>query len=146
MALTLEEFTKRYKLGIKQMYIEPGTSRFPRTILIPECPKCGNYLFLYNAELKPDPFIGVKVRARILENKIDNDEDQWLVTCWTDDCDFFIRLDENELARCPECNRYCMEKYALYDHMRFQCTRKAAAIESLRKVGVDMYIGGLDAV
>ena len=58
-------------------------------------------------------------------------------------CDYFIEFDEAELAKCPECSRYALELYSLYDHMRYQCTRKAQDKETLIAAGCGMYIGDL---
>ena len=50
-------------------------------------------------------------------------------------------LTKKDLTQCPECKKHFMEKYALYDHMRFQCTKKTREKNALVKAGVQMYIG-----
>jgi hypothetical protein len=71
---------------------------------------------------------------------------QWLGTCWTDNCDFHVDLDEKELVTCPECNRFFMEYYSLYDHMKFQCTAAAKDNKMIREAGAGMYIADLVAL
>lgn len=142
MALTLEEFEKKYGIAFKQMEIEKGVSISPRTILVPKCPECGGTLYLYHPEKKTDPFIWYKVTDGVLKDKLIIISG-WIATCWTDNCDFYLEFDEEELAQCPECKRFTLDLYSLYDHMRFQCSRKAQERETLQKAGCDMYIGDL---
>ena len=142
MPLTLEEFEKKYNIVYKQQDIEEGVSIYPRTILVPKCPDCGKTLYLYHPEKKLDPFITFKITDGILKNKLKG-ESKWIAACWTNNCEFFIEFPEEELARCPECSRYALELYSLYDHMRFQCTRNAQKREVLEEAGVGMYIGDL---
>ena len=142
MGLSLEEFAKKHKLKLKNMTIDKVISQFPRTILIPECPKCNNNLFLSHPEYRPDPFIEVKRENGTFGTKYPHNR-RWLVSCWTVDCDFYIALTKKDLVQCPECKQYYMDLYSLYDHMRFQCTRKAQEKESLVAAGCGMYIGDL---
>ncbi|UCH88850.1 MAG: hypothetical protein JSV49_11515 [Thermoplasmata archaeon] len=142
MPLTMEEFQERYKVTYKNMEIEEGVSIYPRTILVPKCPECGSTIYLYHSEKKMDTFMGYKIKDGILKDQV-TEEPQWLATCWTDNCPFVIILEENDLARCPECGRFALELYSLYDHMRFQCTRKAQEKETMKSAGVDRYFGDL---
>jgi hypothetical protein len=142
MALTLEEFEERFGIKYKQMDIEEGVSIYPRTILVPKCPECGSNLYLYHHEKKLDPFITHKLSDGILNDRVE-DKTRWIAACWTENCEFFLVFDEADLAKCPECNRFALELYSLYDHMRFQCTRKAQEKESLVAAGCGMYIGSL---
>jgi ssDNA-binding Zn-finger/Zn-ribbon topoisomerase 1 len=142
MAYTLEEFMKKFEINYEQMDIEEGVSVYPRTILVPKCPECGGTLYLYHPEKKMDPFIGHKVTDGILQAKLGG-ETKWLATCWTNNCPFYAKFKEEELARCPECSRFALELFSLYDHMRFQCTKKAQEKETLEKAGVGMYISDL---
>ncbi len=137
--LSLEAFAKKHKLKITTMQIDEGVSKFPRVIRLPECPKCNNYLFLYNPLYKRDPFISSKITEGVLQEKV-SEAQEWLMACWTLECDFFIELEAAELAICPECNKYYAEKYSLFDHMRFQCTKKAADRETIIKAGVGEYL------
>jgi len=142
MALTMEEFEKKFGIKYKQMDIDEGVSIYPRTILVPKCPECGGTLYLYHHQKKLDPFIAYKINDGVLKDHSISDED-WLVTCWTNNCEFLLKLSETELAKCPECGRFALELYSLYDHMRFQCTRKAQERETLKAAGCEMYIGDL---
>jgi hypothetical protein len=142
MGLSLEEFTKKHKLKLKNLTIDKVVSPFPRTILIPECPKCKNNLFLSHPEYRADPFIEAKREDGTFGTKYPHNR-KWLVSCWTVECDFYIALTKKELIQCPECKLYYMDLYSLYDHMRFQCTRAARTPEMLKKAGVDKYLGGL---
>jgi len=145
MGLSLEKFTKKFGLKIKTLTIEESVSPYPRTVLLPECPKCKNNLFLSHPEYRPDPFIESKRNAGIFGTKFPKHR-KWIVACWTFDCDFYIALLMKDLLQCPECNRYYLDEYSLYDHMRYQCTQKARTPEMLRKAGVDKYMGGLMVV
>ena len=145
MGLSLEEFAKKHKLKLKNMTIDEVVSPFPRTILLPECPKCKNNLFLSHPEIRPDPFIETKRDEGTFGTKYPNRR-KWLVACWTADCNFYITLTKSDLVQCPVCKQYYMDLYSLYDHMRFQCTRAAGTPEMLKKAGADKYLGGLMAV
>lgn len=145
MGLSLEEFAKKHGLGIKSLTIDEAVSPYPRTVLLPECPKCKNNLFLSHPEYRADPFIEKKRDAGIFGVKYPGNR-KWLVACWTYNCDFHIALLKKDLVRCPECKQYYMDQYSLYDHMRFQCTRNARTPEMLKKAGVDKYLGGLMVV
>jgi hypothetical protein len=145
MGLSIEEFTKKYGLKIKTMTIDKVVSAYPRTILLPECPKCKNNLFLTHPEYRPDPFIESKRDEGVFGVKFPKNR-KWLVACWTVGCDFYIALRKSDLVQCPECNRYFMDLYSLYDHMRYQCTQRAREPQTLRKAGVDKYLGGLMVV
>jgi hypothetical protein len=142
MGLSLEEFAKKHGLKLKSMAIDEAVSPYPRTILLPECPKCKNNLFLSHPEYRPDPFIEAKRDEGIFGKRYPNNR-KWLVGCWTGDCGFHIRLLKSEIVQCPECKRYYMDLYSLYDHMRYQCTRKARTIDLLKKAGCDKYSAGL---
>jgi len=145
MGLSLEEFARKHGLKLKNLTIEIVVSPYPRTILIPECPKCKNNLFLSHPEIRPDPFIERKRTEGIFGVKYPKNR-RWIVACWTADCDFYIALTKKELVQCPECKRFYMDEYSLYDHMRFQCTRAARTEQMLKKAGVDKYLGGLMVV
>lgn len=145
MGLTLEEFVQKHGLKIRSMTIDESVSPYPRTILLPQCPKCSNNLFLSHPEYRPDPFIEAKRDDGVFGKKYPQNR-KWIVACWTDECDFYITLLKSDLVQCPECNRYYMDIYSLYDHMRFQCTRKARTPEMLKKAGCDKYTGGLMVV
>ena len=142
MGLSLEEFAIKYKLKLKNLTIDKVVSPYPRTILIPECPKCQNNLFLSHPEYRADPFIEAKRVDGTFGAKYPHNR-KWLVSCWTIECDFHISLTKKDLVQCPECKRYYMDLYSLYDHMRFQCTRAAKTPEMLKKAGVDKYLDGL---
>jgi hypothetical protein len=145
MGLTLEEFAEKYKLKLKSMTIDEVVSPFPRTILIPECPKCKNNIFLSHPEYRPDPFIESKRDEGVFGSKYPQNR-KWLAACWTAECDFFIALRKSDLVQCPECKRYYLDMYSLYDHMRYQCTRAARTPKMLKKAGCDKYLGGLMVV
>jgi ribosomal protein S27AE len=142
MGYTLLEFLKNHGLNKKSLDIDESVSPFPRTIQLPECPKCGNNLFLSHPNYKPDPFIENKRQEGIYGAKYPKNR-KWLVGCWTGNCNFSIPLTKNDLVQCPECKRHFMEDYSLYDHMRYQCTRSARSPEMLKKAGVERYLGGL---
>jgi len=142
MGLSLEEFAKKYKLKLKSMTIDKVVSPYPRTILLPECPKCKNNLFLSHPMHRPDPFIEDKRTGGVFGVKYPKNR-KWLVACWTDKCDFYVALKKSDLVQCPECKRYFLDKYSLYDHMSYQCTRNAKTYEQLKKAGVDKYKAGL---
>jgi hypothetical protein len=142
MGLSLDKFAKKYGLKLKSMTIDEAVSPYPRTIQLPECPKCKNNLFLSHPLHRPDPFIESKRNDGVYGSKYPHNR-KWLVGCWTDGCDFYIALKLQDLVRCPECKMYYMDEYSLYDHMRYQCSRKARTPEMLRKAGVDRYLGGL---
>jgi hypothetical protein len=143
MPLTLEEFQKKYGINYKQMDIQEGVSIYPRTIMVPKCPECGGTLYLYHCEKKLDPFITYKVNEGVLKDSACSEGPKWLATCWTNNCSYFVEFEEAELAHCPECKRYALELYSLYDHMKYQCTRNAQKRETLEAAGVGMYIGDL---
>jgi len=145
MGLSLEDFAAKYGLKLKTMYIDEAVSPFPRKILLPECPKCKNNLFLSHPEYKADPFIESKRESGIFGKKYPNNR-KWLVACWTSECDFHIALRKADLVQCPECKRHFMDEYSLYDHMRYQCTRNASTLEMLKQAGVDHYHAGLMVV
>ena len=145
MGLSLEAFAKKYGLKLKSMQIDETVSPFPRVILLPECPKCGNNLFLTHPIYRRDPFIEAKRDDGVYKVKYPQRR-KWLVGCWTNDCDFYIALTKKDLVQCPECKRYYLDEYSLYDHMRYQCTKKASSPEMLKKAGVDKYLGGLMVV
>ena len=145
MGLSLEAFTKKHGIKTKQLTIDEAVSPYPRTILLPECPKCKNNLFLSHPEYRADPFIEAKRDDGIFGVKFPKNR-KWLVACWTNDCDFYIPLVRSDLVQCPECKRYYMDEYSLYDHMRYQCTRKAKTPEMLKTAGVEKYMGGLMVV
>jgi len=127
------------------MQIDESVSKYPRVIRLPGCPKCGNYLFLYHPIRKRDPFIRAKVMEGVLKDKI-FEHQEWFMSCWTPECDFFITLEKDDLAECPECNKYYAENYSLYDHMRYQCTKKAADRETIIKAGVGEYLQEMQIV
>lgn len=137
--ISIEEFAEKHGTGIKTMTIEPGVSDHPREIRIPQCPQCGGPLFLSHPVHRPDMNIEAKREAGPLADKV-MDNQLWLGSCWTAECDFFIAFRLSDLLQCPECGRHCMEGYTLYDHMRYQCTKKAARPESLRRAGVEKYM------
>jgi len=145
MAKSLEELAEKNGWEIGTMHIDNVVSPFPRDIRIPLCPKCGSYLFLFHSEKKQDPFIGAKVIAGILAERNIKPR-SWIATCWTENCDYFLVFKQKDLATCPECNRYFMEYYSLYDHMKFQCTDRAKDNQLIRKAGADMYIADLVAL
>lgn len=145
MGVSLEKFAEEYGLNLKTITIDETVSDNPRTILIPECPKCKNNLFLTHPEYRADPFIESKRNEGIFGVKYPGHR-KWLVSCWTANCDFYIALIKKDLVQCPECKRYFLEEYSLYDHMRFQCTRNARTPEMLKSAGVDKYLGGLMVV
>jgi hypothetical protein len=142
MVYTLQEFSKKYNLKIKLMDIDRAVSPYPRTILLTECPKCKNNLFLSHPMHRPDPFIELKREEGIYGVKYPKNR-RWLVSCWTNNCDFYIALSVKDLAQCPECKQYFIDDYSLYDHMRFQCTRRARTLDMLKKANVDKYMGAL---
>ena len=142
MGYTLDEFLKKFELKLKTMDIDETVSPFPRKILLPECPKCKNNLFLSHPIKKPDPFIESKREEGIFGEKLTK-RNRWIIACWTANCDFVIPLKQKELLQCPECKQYYLNDYSLYDHMRFQCTDKAQSTEMLKKAGVEKYAGGL---
>jgi hypothetical protein len=145
MGLSLEAFAAKYGLKLKSMAIDEVVSPFPRTILLPECPKCQNNLFLSHPEHRPDPFIENKRDDGVFGTKYPKRR-KWLVGCWTADCDFHIALKKSDLVQCPECKRHFMDQYSLYDHMRYQCTHEARTDEMLKKAGVEKYHAGLMVV
>ncbi len=145
MGLPLDVFAKKYGLRIKSMNIDNSVSDFPRTILLPECPKCKNNLFLSHPTYRADPFIEHKRAAGVFGCKYPMHR-RWLLACWTAVCDFFIALRIEDLVQCPECKKYFAEEYTLFDHMRYQCTSNARSIEMLKKAGVEKYMGGLMVV
>ena len=142
MGLSLQKFAEKYNLKIKSMNIEKCVSPYPRKILLPECPQCKNNLFLSHPEYRPDPFIEVKRNDGVFGVKYPKNR-KWLVACWTQDCNFFISLLKKDLVQCPECKRYYLDEYSLYDHMCYQCTQAARSEEMLKKAGVDKYHAGL---
>ena len=142
MGYSLEDFAQKFKVRIKSMKIDESVSPYPRTILLPQCPKCGSNLFLSHPTYRPDPFIEIKRREGMFGKKFPNNR-RWLMSCWTYECDFYIALLQSDLVQCPECKRHFAEEYTLCDHMRFQCTRRAQSPEMLKKAGVDKYLGGL---
>ncbi|MCK5561762.1 MAG: hypothetical protein KAJ51_14270 [Thermoplasmata archaeon] len=127
------------------MQIDDSISQYPRLIRLPECPACGNYLFLYHPIRKRDPFIASKVIEGVLKESV-GEAQEWIVACWTTDCDFFLSIAQDDLAECPECKKRFAETYSLYDHMRFQCTKKAAARETIKKAGAGEYLGEMQTV
>ncbi len=145
MGLSIEKFAEKYNLKLKTLTIDEVVSPYPRTILIPECPKCKNNLFLSHPEYRGDPFIERKRMDGVFGAKYPKRR-KWIVACWTSGCDFYIALTKKDLVQCPICKHYFMDEYSLYDHMRFQCTRKARTPEMLKKAGVDKYLGGLMVV
>ena len=145
MGFSLEEFANKHGLKLKTLTIDKVVSPFPRKILLPECPKCKNNLFLSHPEFRPDPFIENKRVEGVFGSKYPKHR-KWIVACWTAACDFYIVLTKKDLVQCPECKLYYMDQYSLYDHMRFQCTRAARTPEMLKKAGVDKYLGGLMAI
>ena len=72
MGLSLEDFAAKYGLKLKTMNIDEAVSPFPRKILLPECPKCKNNLFLSHPELKADPFIETKRESGVFGKKYPN--------------------------------------------------------------------------
>ena len=44
MGLSIEEFARKHGLKLKNLTIEIVVSPYPRTILIPECPKCKRWI------------------------------------------------------------------------------------------------------
>jgi hypothetical protein len=145
MGLSLEDFAKKHGLKLKTLKIDEVVSPFPRTIILPECPKCKNNLFLSHPEYRADPFIEAKRDDGVFGPKFPKRR-KWLVSCWTVECDFYIALTKAELVQCPECKRHFMDNYSLYDHMRYQCTHRARTIDMLKKAGVDKYAAGLMVV
>jgi hypothetical protein len=145
MGLSLEAFAKKYGLNLKSMNIDESVSPYPRKILLPECPKCKNNIFLSHPEQRADPFIETKREQGIFGSKYPKHR-KWLAACWTSSCDFYLALKKTDLVQCPVCKRYYLDEYSLYDHMSYQCTKKARTIEMLKKVGVDKYRGGLMVV
>ena len=139
---TLEDFAKEHGLEVGKMTIERAVSPFPRDILLPKCPKCGNWLYLYHSQHRPDPFIGAKLLVGPMK-EYDIKPGTWIAADWTDGCDFYIALDKYDLAECPVCHKRLMELYSLYDHMKFQCEEKARSDELIRKAGAGMYLAAL---
>ncbi len=137
--ITIEEFAARHGTGIGTMTIDPEVSKFPREIRIPACPRCKGSLYLSHPVHRNDMMIEAKRNDGPLKGKVPEDN-KWLSSCWTAECDFFIALKLSDLVKCPECGRHCMEGYTLYDHMRYQCTGKAAHPDSIKKAGVGQYM------
>lgn len=145
MPYTIEELSEKFKVELGTMHIDADVSRFERDVFLPKCPQCGNWLFLYNKTGKMDPFIQAKVEVGCLKEKELTDED-WIMTCWTEDCNFYIHLNEQDIVRCPECQRPCSDYYTLFDHMRAQCTKHAREDKTIRDAGAGMYLGNLVAM
>jgi len=139
MGLTLEEFSEKHNLKIGVMHIDNVISPHERDINLPLCPKCGKYLFLYHKKEKADPFILSKCLFGILKDKKIK-ENRWVVTCWSEECDFFFLLPRKDIVKCPACKRHFMEYCSLYDHMRYQCTTEARTNDVIRKAGAGMYV------
>ena len=137
--LSLTDFAKKHNLEIADMTIDHVVSPFPRVIHLPQCPKCENYLFLYHPIDKRDPFIAAKVTEGILKDEV-GEVEKWLMSCWTADCDFYLPIDQDDLAECPECNKKYSDLYTLYDHMRYQCTKEAADRDTIIKAGAGEYL------
>jgi ssDNA-binding Zn-finger/Zn-ribbon topoisomerase 1 len=137
--LSLDQFASKHNLTITKMTIDDVVSPYPRTIQLPQCPKCENYLFLYHPLYKRDPFISKKTTEGVLSEKVGKVE-EWLMACWTLECEFYLVLKAAELAICPECNKHYAETYSLFDHMRFQCTTKAADRDTIIKAGAGEYL------
>ena len=138
-ALTLTQFASKHTLEITTMTIDDVVSPYPRTIRLPQCPKCENYLFLYNPIYKRDPFIAAKVSEGVLSDKISEDE-EWFMSCWTVDCEFYLPIDIDDLVECPLCYKKYADTYTLYDHMRFQCKKEAADRDMIIKAGAGQYL------
>jgi hypothetical protein len=143
--LSIDQFAKKHNLKITTMQIDDSISKFPRLIRLLECPDCGNYLFLYHPIRKRDPFISSKVIEGVLKDRVDEAQ-EWIVACWTADCDFFLAISQDDLAECPECKKRFPETYSLYDHMRFQCTKKAADRDTIKKAGAGEYLQEMQIV
>ncbi len=139
---TLEDLAKDHGLETGVMTIEGAVSQFPRDILLPKCPKCGKWLYLYHSQHRPDPFIGAKVLVGPLK-EFDIKPGTWIAADWTDGCDYYLELDKYDLAECPRCHKRLMELFSLYDHMKFQCDEKARDDALIRKAGAGMYLAGL---
>lgn len=139
MGLTLEEFAAKRQLKIGVMHIDNVVSPNARDIQLPLCPKCGKFLFLYHKKEKADPFILSKCMFGILKDKKIKDN-KWVVTCWTEQCDYYLLVPRKDIVKCPECKRFFMDYYSLYDHMRYQCTQKAKLGDRIRAAGAGMYV------
>ena len=98
-----------------------------------------NYLFLYNPIYKRYPFIAAKVSEGVLSDKISEDE-EWFMSCWTVDCEFYLPIDIDDLVECPVCYKKYADTYTLYDHMRFQCKKEAADRDMIIKAGAGQYL------
>jgi uncharacterized protein YbaR (Trm112 family) len=139
MGFTLEEFASKHKLKIGTMHIDNVVSHNERDIQLLTCPECGKFLFLYHKKEKADPFILAKVLFGILKDKKIKDT-KWVVTCWTEDCGFHLIVPKKDIVKCPECKRFFLDYYSLYDHMRYQCTQNARLSERIRGAGAGMYV------
>ncbi len=124
MGLDLVDFCRVHGLPIGTVQIEPGVSPYPRTIMIPLCPQCDKPIYLYNKNERPDPIISSK-----FGEEFDDDvkKHEWIASCWTAGCDFYIPFEEEQLLRCHYCRHHFMNNHHLWDHMMFQCTPDARA-------------------
>jgi len=122
MSLDLVGFCRVHGLGIGTVQIEPGISPYPRTIMVALCPECDQPLYLYNRKERPDPIIASKIGTDLDEKA---SETEWLASCWTGGCSFYLPLEEASLLQCPHCSRHFMNEHHLWDHMMFQCTTGA---------------------